>query len=205
MNKLRNALAFTFLVLLLAVPAASAAKVTNPLLVRPGEMPGFGAAKVDLHTARSAPIYVHRILEEKPSANAAKKIARLEAEGFREGAAAVLVARHGNAQALTRTLLLGSPGFARGQQREEFSKEFGAAREYTRTIRFTAPRIPGATGFVSVVPGSPEGAANLYFTSGSCVFAVGDYLAKASVSRLKNPVLAGAMAVYRRTKSICTS
>lgn len=201
---MRTALAFTLLGLLFVVPAASAAGTTNPLLVRPGEMPGFGAAKVHLYAAKSAPRYVHRLLQEKPSAEAAKKIARLEAEGFREGVAAIFIMPHETAEALTRTLLIGSARFARRWEHEEFRNVLGALRKYSRTIRFAAPGIPGSTAIVSVVPGRSGGAVNLYFTSGNCVFAVADYLANGSVSQLKMSVLAGATAVYRRTKTSCT-
>jgi hypothetical protein len=205
MKSMRYAVAAAIIVSGLAASIASAATASSPLLVQPGEMPGFASAKVQHFSAKTAARYVHSVLEEKPSPRARRKVERLNAEGFREGVVELLSVSHSGAEALSEALVLGSAEFAKRQQREKFTMVSRELHKHGRVIRFTAPGIPGSIGVALVVRGKAGGAANLFFTSGSCLFIVGDALGHGKVTQLKAPVIDGAEAVYRRSQAACAS
>jgi hypothetical protein len=200
---MKLAVAATSLVvaLLMSVGLGEAAPPSpSALVAHAAELPGFGAAKAKIRSASTAYRYLHVVLEE-PSVQARRKASKLERRGFREGVRELLSASQG--EALSIAIVFDR----RRGAREEFNKSVAESRKAQGGATITplaTPAIPGASAFTAAEPGHPGGAANVLFTSGRCFFLVGDFLRTAPPDQLGAAPLAGATALYERTRALCS-
>ena len=183
-----------------SAPAFAAAAISPASLVaHPNELTGFATAKVNLRSATSASRYAKVVLGESPR-EARKEVAKLKRKGFQEGVQELLTSPQG--EALSTGLVLGSARFAKQELRASLSESLKAQGKVP-IKRFTIAAIPGSSGFTAAQAGHPGGAANVLFSSGRCVFLVGNYLRKSPEAQLGIAPIAGATALYQRVKSLC--
>jgi hypothetical protein len=155
------------------------------LLVRSGEMPGFG---FDGPRMVSEQVNVFA-----PTPNDAK---RFRADGFAQGATQQLRGA-GDAIGISVGFVFASPS---GAQRELLRSlaESLASQGSARIARFTVPGVPTARGFTATT--GSQHATNVVFRSGRCMLLIGDIGRQTS---LPAAVKAAVRAVYRRVASSC--
>jgi hypothetical protein len=162
--------------------------VTSPLdayLLREGEG-GFSVFSV--------PVVQPTIASwEKVSRSTAADGQRVKAEGFR-GALEQATATSTGGTGLDFVLEVASAAAARTEQAVELREDIAEQGHYGVT-RFTVPGIPGSVG-IGATGGKKGSAANVLFTEGRCLLLVGNDEVDA---RYKAYVVAGAIALYRRT------
>lgn len=118
---------------------------------------------------------------------------RVQAEGFR-GALEQATATSTGGTGLDFVLEVGSSAAARRELAVELREDIAEQGHYGVT-RFTVPGIPASQG-IAAVGGNRGSAANVLFTEGRCLLLVGNDEVDA---KYKGYVLAGALALYRRT------
>jgi hypothetical protein len=126
---------------------------------------------------------------------------RVTGEGF-AGALQQATATSTGGTGLDFVLQLGSATAARSEQAAELAEDV-IEQGHVHVTHFTVPGIPGSEG-IAAAAGKRGSAANVLFTEGRCVLLVGNGEVG---SRYKAHVIAGALALYRRTISsggVCT-
>jgi hypothetical protein len=178
---------------------AGAAVPTGVLVAHPAELPGFATAKVKIRSASTPYRYAKVVLEDKHG-EAMRQAAKLSRKGFREGVSELLSGSSGEALSVAVVFR------TRRSAREEFKRSLAEtlkAQGKAPIERVTVGAIPGAYAFSVAEPGQPGGAANVLFASGRCYFLIGNFLRSAPAQQLSVAPIAGATAVYQRSKRLC--
>jgi hypothetical protein len=155
------------------------------LLVRPGEMPGFGfdgPRKVSAQVNDFAPT--------------SKDAARFRADGFADGATQPLRGP-GGAIGISVGFVFANPSAAQRELVRSLAESL-ASQGSARIARFTVAGVPTARGFTAVT--GSQRATNVVFRSGRCMLLIGDIGRQSS---LPAAVKAGVRAVYRRIAGSC--
>jgi hypothetical protein len=181
---------------------AGATPTVTSLLIRSGEMPGFGVRGAP-ETATGASAWVTRVDAEK-GAKARKDILALRAAGFVAGAYENLGPKNGatNKAGGSTVLLFKTAADAAKNVAKQYAQGV-ALQPKAATLHPLAVGLRGGRGFTA--PGSgPHAAAasNAYFSSGRCLFVVGDFI-NGTHPNTAGPVLAAAKNVARRTATAC--
>jgi hypothetical protein len=176
------------------------------LAVTARELPGFAHARRFLEATTSAFAWAHSGVGGTWTSYQ-EEVPLLEASGFQEGVQAGFTGRrreHGRRprEAASQVALFASDAAAQRESERSIgvlSSEVGA-----ELIHFAVPGIPGATGIGSFSAREHSGVGNVLFRTGRCAIAVGDALRWAgSAAQVDRAPIAGALALYRRTRPVC--
>jgi hypothetical protein len=158
------------------------------LLIRPGEMPGFGfdgPRKVSASAIDFAPT--------------PKDASRLRSEGFADGATQQLrgTGAYRGAIGISVGFVLATPSAAQRELVRSLAESI-ASQGDARIVRFTVPGVPTARGFTAT--SGADRATNVVFRSGRCMLLIGDI---GRQSGLPAAVKTAVRAVYRRIAATC--
>lgn len=192
-------LSITCAVALSLAALAFAATPLRSLVATPSDLPGFSAAKVELHLASSPSVYAKKVLRA-PARATSKEISRLKREGFREGVQELLHGTQG--EALSLAIVFRTAKDAKRELSRNMSadvKQQGKAE----VKQITVASIPGAFAFTASEAGAPGAAGNALFAVGHCFIVVGDSLREGTAEQAGAVPLEGAPAVYEKVKHLC--
>lgn len=175
------------------------------LVPRARELPGFERGDYKLRTGTSPLPWLRGVVGET-QAEARRDAVRLRREGFREGALASFSSAGAGGVALA--LVLASSRGAKAELATATAEEREQSeREHVPppTI-FRAPGVPGSEGFTASQEAGQRRYADLFFVVGRCFIGVSDawYGASSGYEAIQAPI-AGATAVYRRARHICST
>ena len=155
------------------------------LLVRPGEMPGFG-----FDGPRTVSAQVNDF------APTPKDATRFRADGFADGATQQLRGTRG-ATGISVGFVFATPAAAQRELMRSVAESL-ASQGSARIARFTLPGVPTARGYTATT--GSQRATNVVFRSGRCMLLIGDIGRQSS---LPAAVKAAVRAVYRRIAGSC--
>lgn len=177
---------------LLPGPASAAGLGLTAYLLRSGEQPGFSVLGRPVVSRSLAPF----LLGDSPRQRAARG-RMLRAAGFRAFAAEQLTGARGQ-QGFSLVFELTSPAGARSVA-AAFDR-WASIGQSGRLTAFTVPGVGRSAGVRAVARGIST--ANAYWVEGRCALAAGDALTRSDAG-VAAPVIAGARALYRRTRGVC--
>jgi hypothetical protein len=175
------------------------------LVPRRRELPGFARGEYKLRTA-SSPLVWLESLPGETRAEALRDAARLRREGFREGAQANFASNGGGGLAVGIVFATSRGASAELATTAAEEQEQSEKEHVPPPTIFRAPAVPGSEGFTASQEGGERRYADLFFSVGRCFIAVSDawYGPSSEYEAVQAP-LAGATAVYHRTRHICAT
>lgn len=184
-------------------PAALAATPsTRPLLVRSGEMPGF-VVHGPLEFATGATQWVTHV-DDESGARERKDAQTLRTAGFVAGAYENLHPKNGilNRAGGSSVLLFKTAIDAARDVAKQYS-EGVAIQPKGAVINPFKVTINKARAFTAPGTGpSPASASNVYFSSGRCLFVIGDFI-DGRHPNTASPVVAASKSVDKRVRNAC--
>jgi hypothetical protein len=183
-------------------PAGAATVPLTTYLLRSGEMLGFVVTGAP-HTATGASAWVRHV-EDETGTTAAKDVRGLQAAGFMAGAYVNLRSRlrPSSGAGGSTVLLFATAADARRDVATQYAQGV-AIQGSGAVIHRLVLSLPGARGFTTVGSGPhPAGAANAYFSSGRCLFVVGDFLDGTNPATAL-PVVVGVRRLAARATGVC--
>jgi hypothetical protein len=187
----------------IAMPSPALAATPIPpklLVVHPQDLPGFLGAKSTLSSATSALLYAQQSGDSPQEAEV--EVTHLQSEGFNEGVSETLAKAHN--EAVSNALVFDSTQSAKHELMANLSEDLKShAKDELK--RFHVLAIPGSVGLDQFQNGKPGAAGDVLFSTGHCFLLVGDVIREASSREqgIKAPI-AGAIALYKRIKNVCT-
>jgi hypothetical protein len=170
------------------------------LVLRSGEMPGF-AVQGSPDVATSATRWV-TVVEGEKGTQARKDIQVLRSLGFLDGAYVSLKNANPGRIGGSSALLFKTAADATRYKRTLYSQGIALQPKGT-TLHPLSVGLAGAMGFTAPGVGSrPAGTSDTYFSSGRCLFEIGD-LMNGRHPNTAAPVVVAARAIDKRTKSAC--
>jgi hypothetical protein len=177
----------------------------NLLVAHAGDLPGFAGAKRQLFSTTSASEWARG--RGNTEAEAKQETSELQQAGFQEAAEAFFTGRregHRRREAVSDTWVLASAQVAMNWFNTIISRSLPSFQKEPGFKRSTVKAIPGSIGLGNFVSKRRSGAGNVFFTTGRCVFVVGDFVHRASTrAQVDRAPVAAAISIYRRAKGSC--
>ena len=177
------------------------------LVSRSGDLPGLAGAQSYL-TSTSSPFEWAHSQHGGTWTEAQEEATILQTLGFEEGVRRAFLARssegHGkHREAVSETVVLSSATNAQEAMAAAVATFVRQSRK-PALFELSDRAIPSAMVLGNLTPGRRGGDGNVFFTSGRCLFVIGDYLYTASSrAQVDRAPLAAALALSRRERVLC--